>query len=253
MVSSVLLLGGASVLSDDELAATIESLVAGHGTDERRCKQPRSLRQVWRSTCDVELRNENRRLRASCTSRTENESLTMTQTARLEDLAAVRVMEHPRREGDRSDSPTHVVLAACSSTACATVEANWVGNGPEPGSYRNGALGTAETSIVFRPSREVQSGRTRERVLGHSELEPDSGVAGAGFPVETGARGVLPLSLPVIGRATESNESEFLRGGLLRTDDGGATWDEVPIPLDASRFRFGPLGRNSHAPDSGPR
>lgn len=48
-------------------------------------------------------------------------------------------------------------------------------------------------------------------------------------------------------------ESEFLRGGLLRTDDGGATWDEVPIPLDAGRFRFGPLGRNSHAPDSDPR
>jgi hypothetical protein len=41
-------------------------------------------------------------------------------------------------------------------------------------------------------------------------------------------------------------EGDLLEGGLLRTDDGGATWEEVELPIAPTLLRFGRFGRNSH-------
>jgi hypothetical protein len=41
-------------------------------------------------------------------------------------------------------------------------------------------------------------------------------------------------------------EGDLLEGGLLRTEDGGATWYEVELPIAPAPLRFGRFGRNSH-------
>lgn len=166
---------GESVLSDDELAAAIESLVAAHGVDERRCKQPRSPRQVWKSTCDVEFPQENRRLRASCSSLTEKESLIMTMEAALADLTVVRVMDHARPECDRRDSPTFVIVAACAGTACATVDANWTANGPEPGSVVQFFVDTADAGEQIATHLRHLIRRATDARAGQSDIEATPG------------------------------------------------------------------------------